>query len=232
MDTLKKEAEAKIEELKQLDKQLLSIIPMIDFEDYELDATINYDRVVFTIAHKEFNWNNFLTVTITPNPRGNAEAFDFSHGSGGFHNCTVNDRLNATVEMFKLVEIIQNHQNVISLAFRDISVKEAEFRILQNKLALEEKAIKKDAFIKELRKTHRPIVIVDDFINSLKDPDNKKVELSSVYYDTCKSEYTLVSQTLENISTTNRLKLRTAGMVTSKQSLKDYLDRVDNYIKM
>jgi len=98
---LKAETHTAYDDVKAQLDVLTAMIQYKGFEDYSIVANTSWDSVGISIEHKVFNWTNFLTVTIK------GADFDFSHGSGGFSNSTVSERLKATKDMFEIVTLLQ-----------------------------------------------------------------------------------------------------------------------------
>jgi hypothetical protein len=155
VEELKVETKIAYDNIKVEIDKLQDMVQYKGYEDYSVVANVNWDSVGISIEHKVFNWTNFLTVTIK------GADFDFSHGSGGFSNSTVNDRLKATKDMFDIVSLLQadaekieTQRIVISKLNRILSTIRETYETAEENEALEK------AYT-ELKKTHTEVVGVD-----------------------------------------------------------------------
>jgi len=172
---LKKQVDTIYDKLVVEQDKLNMLVQLKGYEDYNVEAVANHSRTVITIQHKEFNWTNFLTVTIEDGD------FDFSHGSGGFRDSTVKERLKATQDMFKIVEMLQNLTKDIEIQhsiIKKIGNELTELREQYRDLATNEAMQKAET---ELKKDHTKIEKVEDVLNSIK--GGGAVKLYSIMID-------------------------------------------------
>lgn len=138
IDDLKKLTHTAYDNVKAELDVLQAMIQFKGYADYDIISNVSWDSVGISIQHKKFNWTNFLTVTIK------GEDFDFSHGSGGFKDSTVSERLKATQDMFQIVELLQcmtkaieTQRIVISKLDRELTKQREAYQLAQKENALE-----------------------------------------------------------------------------------------------
>jgi len=148
--------EAKCEAIKcniiEENKKFKNIVSYDGYEDIEVSPHVGWDEVRIQIQAAK-NWTNFLDITIEK------DKFDFSHGSGGWKDATVDEKLEATTKMFEVVRLLKDDIEKILAQRLIISRLQTDYSISRDILKQIKREEAKTLVIKELVKTHKKITV-------------------------------------------------------------------------
>ncbi len=193
------------------------------YEDYKITTHTSWNELRFIIAHKEFNWSDFLTVTLSDD-----KGFDFSHGSGGFHNSTATQRLNATKDMFNIVSLLDINSVGLLIKRKELAKLEEVASKLREELTAMELELALANAKEKLLKTHKTITpkeIIDALTNDLESID---ITYIASHY---KHGTELINYTVENRGI-NKINFYFYGSRYSKADLISILERNEYFVKI
>ena len=181
-----KEKQAKLEKL---------VTPTIA-DDNNIKVSFNTlygAETVINLAHKEYNWTDFLTVRV---PQKND--LTYSNGSGGSFNkgVTTEQQLKATQDMLTIVWFYINKQDEIRNLTREVSKAQNALSLIHDEIEALEIKEAEDKAIAELLKTHK-IISTDEIIETIKDGGEVLVTLlNTISYNGI--EVKLYERSIEN----------------------------------
>jgi hypothetical protein len=147
------------------------------YQDYSVTANLGWQSIGFMIQHKTFNWTNFITCSI------NKGKFEFSHGSGGWNEVSVEDRLKATKDMCDIVTLL--YADTERLWEQRIELSKLE-TIASKAYDTYHAAVKENAIAKatvELEKEHTEVKHIENILDMIKDGGTVKLYSITLNHD-------------------------------------------------
>ncbi len=156
---------------------LNNMIQFKGYSDYGVYSSVSWDSININIQHNKFNWTNFLTVTIK------GADFDFSHGSGGFNDSTVNERLKATKDMFDIVSLIQSKTAELEAQRIVISKLDSVLRKVREAYELAQRENALEVAVNVIEQEHTKVENVEDLLTTIKSGGTVQVYSINVNHD-------------------------------------------------